>query len=247
MSVFIVTDSAFAKKDQSQSFVDEQFTELETTIKDNYPLEEIARLQSQVVDIKEVREHTNPMMKIYIVSLWMKQGYQRQAYAVLETLAYDAPYRDLVAYYKGTLLIEKNDMKQAYMYLDELGAKYPTDPDFVFFKSRFHAQAKNYVGAIEALNVNIKNNRKKGKSYLQRGLLQLLVFDYDDSMKDLKNSLRYLDKDETYYRQMANFQIGLIYLKHLNKAKKASSYFDKGRALDPNSQLVQELAFSLKN
>lgn len=244
--VFVAGPVSAAKK-TDDSFADVQRKSLEAHIKDKYKLEELAHFQSQVLGYEQLYGVEDNNLKLFLAVSWVMQSYEAQAYELLRHTQVEGEFADLYKYYRATLFLKSKKMLLARDLVVELSKKYPDDPDVVFLQSHFMAQADNLLGALEVLDLNLKNRRKVGKTYLQRGLLKTLVFDYETAKKDFLKAIRKLPKTETRYRQMAHFQLGLIYLKNDLDNKKANRQFASGKKIDPNSSLVSELENRLRH
>lgn len=242
----LLTPRLFAKNVQFQSFVDQESYLLEQSIKQKYSIEELAQYQSQVFDLSKNISLSDDDLKLYVAGVWINQRYLPEALQLLKSIESPDSHEDLIQYYLAMTMLETNQMNQAVPIVNNLLIKYPNDADMMFLKSHVLAQGQNLRGAIETLDINIKLRQKKGKTYLQRGLLYLITFDYDSAVRDLREALRNLDDKEIYYRQMAHFQLGLIYLKYYNKESKAKTQFFLGKKLDPTSRLAQQLDQNLK-
>ena len=232
---------ALAKTPKFESFGDQLFYSLEQSVEARYSIEELAQIKSQVLDVTQTLQVSDTELKLYLASVWTNQGYLAEANEVLTSIEDAGPYNELLNYYKCMVLMEIGQGQAAAPLLEELLQKYPNDADIQFLKSHILAQAQNYLAAIEALKTNLNLRQKKGKTYLQLGLLYIVIFDYNAAVRSLREALRNLDKKEIYYRQMAHFQLGLVYLKYFNKKSQANQEFLLGQKLDPTSLLVRQL------
>lgn len=235
-----------AKTPKFESFGDQQFYVLQKSVESRFSIEELAQIQSQVLDVPKVTQSADDELKLYVASVWIKQRYLIEANELLLSVGHKTQFEDLLQYYQALVMLEIGQSQQALPLVAALLQKYPNDADMMFLKSHVLAMNQNYMAAIEALNTNLSLRQKKGKTYLQRGLLDIVIFDYNTAVKDLREALRNLDAKETYYRQMAHFQLGLIYLKYFNKKDKASREFLLGKKLDPTSLLARQLEQNLQ-
>lgn len=243
---FFAAPTLFAKTPKFESFGDQQFYDLQKSVKSRFSIEDLAQIQSQVLDVAKTAQSSDDELKLYVASVWINQRYLPEAGELLATVNSQMHFADLLQYYKAMVMLETGHSQEALPLVNTLLQKYPNDADMMFLKSHVLAQAQNYMAAIEALNTNLSLRQKKGKTYLQRGLLYIVIFDYNAAVKDLREALRNLDKKEIYYRQMAHFQLGLVYLKYFNKKDEANTQFLLGKKLDPTSLLVTQLDQNLK-
>ncbi len=244
--IIFATPPLFAKTPNFESFGDQQFYDLKTSVATRFSIEDLAQIQSQVLDVEKTAQSPDEELKLYVASVWINQRYLKEASELLATVSDQTRFDDLLQYYQAMLMVELGRTPEALPLINTLLQKYPNDADMMFLKSHVLAGAQNYIAAIEVLNTNLNFRKKKGKTYLQRGLLNIVIFDYNSAVKDLREALRNLDKKEVYYRQMAHFQLGLIYLKYFDKKEQAKTQFLLGKKLDPTSLLVRQLDQNLQ-
>jgi len=245
--VFFAVFSLQAKVATNPSFVDADLQKLQNDIRQRYTPDELALLQSDIIDLHDSLSHSDKLLKLYLVSVWTNQRHLEQAAKLAESIEAVSIYGDLHHYYLAILWLEQNDVRRAAPLVSELMQKHSKDPDIIFLHSHFLARSENFAEAIAVLQTNLDLHQKTGKTFFQRGLLSLLIFDYKSSVNDFKSALRDLPKTEKYYRQMAYFQMGLVYLKHFGDHKKAQDCFKKGEKIDPSSTLVDELRNNLQH
>lgn len=227
---------------EAAGFMQVRNQSLATEVKKEHTADDIAQKLAQVAgdDLSWIESQT-PSFRLYLALRWTEQGYVSQALHVLDGLVTDTPDLLLWRYLRASILIRQDQVTQAKPLLEALLRDLPEDEDVLFLKSSYLAQTGDLRGAIDALDVVIKNDSRNGSAYLQRGLLNVLTFAQDKACDDFFKALRHLPDDDIAKRQQALLQMGLVQLKHYNDAKKAEKLFKKGIDLDPNSTLVTQL------
>lgn len=230
-----------AQKNKFVSFVDQMRTEVADYVLNQYTVEEIANFKTRLQEVSALCQETHFEMKLYVIDKWIEQKYLDEASELIMCLPPHEHYQDYVYYLTALVLIENAHSQEANLYVDKLFLKYPQDAHVIFLKSHIFAQQQKYYDALKILEVNLSLNQKVGESYLQRGMLYIVIFDYHSALKDFSRALKKLEKNQVYFRQVAYFQTALIYLKYFNNEKKAKYYMNAGRKLDPTSPLVLQL------
>lgn len=183
--------------------------------------------------------------KLFLATRLVDTGQISSAINLLENLHVSDLYLDLYQHTKALTFILSNDVTAAASYIVALEEKHPDDRNTLYLKSAYLAHQQDLKGALDALSVGVKANKRDGALYLQRGLMHLLVFDHDQAIDDLKKAVRYLPKENENQKQQALLQLGLIYYKVKSDLKQAKRFIDKGVALNPNSNMVSQFKASM--
>ena len=238
--VLILAQPALASSDQESGFA-HMIAHVEASVERDFDAKAQAEMVAKVNAIDDIAKQNNESLSLFVVGNWLQNQLYDPALQLIEKTRVPAKLQDLKKFYLASILMEKGDLDQARPLVVDLAKKHPKDPDTVFLRSSFLAHSQDYMAAIQVLGENLEDDRMKGRTYLQRGLLHILVYNYDEAIKDLRRSLRSLEKDQIASRQMAYYQIGLLHFHNTQNLKKAKKYFKKGKVLDPHSRLTREL------
>lgn len=215
--------------------------ELEASVRETHDLKSIAQRLSELKNFEEWPADVDADLRLYIAIKWLEKHHTQAAYKLLQRIPAGDTDAALWRYFNAIALLELGFPQNATAYLAQLEQDYGRDPDVLYLKSIYLSETNNLKGAIEVLDKLIRQNRRNGKFYLQRGIFNLLVFDHDRAIKDLKKAVKYLPRQALYQRQQALLQTGLIYLKIKLNRKKGMDYIRRGIELDPASELVRQL------
>jgi len=240
---FTLTLPSHADKDV---FISQQFDRLESIVREKHEIEFIAKKLSQLRNYEEWTEEIDENLKLYIAIKWLEQNYINQSIKLLNQISSQENFQDLLMYYRSIALIHLGFAHKASGHLVNLEKKYPSDKDILYLKSIYLSDIGDLTGSIEILNKLIKKDKKNGKFYLQRGVMNLLVFSNDPALKDFKKAIKYLPKHYIYKRQQALLQAGLIYLRFKGDKDKAKAYLKRGIDVDPDSVLVKQVKQAMK-
>lgn len=241
-ALLTISTLSFAKK----SFVESDFTTLEKQVIQRHSLETVSKKLAQIKSYQNWNLQIESDLLLYVGIKWIQKTYEQQGFDILKNLKVADEFVNLHHYYMARLFIKMSQLKMAETHMTALEKVEAKNPDYLLLKSQFFAQQGIVEKSIEPLNVALKIDKTHGTAYFNRALLHLLLADYNKAYKDFVKAIQYLDKKNIKERQQAYLQAGLI-LKNLKKNdKKAESFFAKGTALDPNSDLVKELERVLK-
>jgi tetratricopeptide (TPR) repeat protein len=226
----------------ADSSVETAWLQLEAEVRKNHPVAEILEKSAELRSFQNWPETTDPALRFYIAVQWLNQRHFGEAYALFDALKTSPIDAKLRRFYAATAALEIGRTEEFQTILAEMERDDPKDPNFLFLKSSELAQRQNFIGATRILDHLIDRDSRNGKYYLQRGILYVYSLSHALALEDFKKAIKTLPREDIPRRQMAYLQAGLIHLKFFGEPKKARPFFKKGVALDPNSELVREVA-----
>lgn len=238
--ILALSNGSFAKK--PSFFLKQNFENLEKEVQESVETKILLKKLSEIKSYKKWINTTKDNTKLYIAIKWFKENFHPEAYQLLQSIsAKNIKYTQLFSYYYASLSVEYGNIQIIGPHIKILQLKHPKSYEVLFLRSSYLANKNDLIGAIRDLNSVIKENKKMGKAYLQRGFIYTLSLNYKKALKDFEKATKYLDEDELHMLQMAYFQSGLIQLKQYHNNETANTLFKKGIALNPDSRLVVDL------
>lgn len=225
----------------AKSYFVEQFKLLEKEVRRQWDLPFLAKKLSEVGTFEQWPQNMDHNLRLYIAIQWLDQNHVKPALHLMSDVEPESKHEDLLKYYRAAAQIYLGQVKQAGLLLSHLEKEHSRDADFLYLKSVYLAETNDLAGAIALMDATIRQESRKGKFYLQRGIYRMLAFSHDDAVKDFLKAVRYLPKGEVDKRQQAYLQVGLIFLKIKGDQKKGLEYIRKGTSLAPASDLMRQV------
>ncbi len=225
----------------AQGFVTQDFTKLETEIRTQYTLEDIAQKLTEVDKQDSWPESLTPAYRLYIAINWLNQNQSLAAANLLQKIVVDPSWDDLRKYHLAMALMNLSRYREASLQVNDLAGRYASDPDAMYLTGLYLTATGDLENALVIMDKLVKISPNNGRAYLQRGILRMVSLSHDLAVEDFKKAANNLPKTDTYHRQQAYLQAGVVYFKFLNDHKKADKFFKLGINIDPDSDLVTQL------
>jgi tetratricopeptide (TPR) repeat protein len=230
------------------SFVDTRADRLVAKLAKRADFDALLEQISQVKDAAEwlPQADLDDDARLYLAVRWTQMNFITAAAEALKDIDPELTDTDLLHYYRAAVNLAQGKASEARSDLDALAASYPADPAVLLLESGLLAQQNDLAGAIAVITRILKKDKRHGRAYFQRALLNMLLLLHDQAYEDFTKAAKYLPKQDVGLRQQAYFQAGLVRLRLHGDVTEAQELFQKGIALDPQSELVAELHRTVK-
>ena len=231
----------FAQSSLASGFVKTAYEPLEKMVQAKHEASFIAKKLSQTKSFEEWPSDLDTNLKLYVAINWYNKSNFLPAFNLLGKTDPVKSDESLWTYYRAMCLLQLDMAADAKRMITKLELEHPGDQDTIIVQTTYLAHTNRLILAVGMIDDYLRKDKKNGYIYFHRGYIHMLSLSHTLAIEDFKLAIRHLPKNDIRKRQQAFLQSGMIQLKYFLDSKKASALFKKGKALDPNSDLIEQL------